>query len=518
MNRYFMQAVCACLFFLVLTATARAEMVFCVSNASQLAQALTQASASNDSPIYIRLRSGTYQATAQTGSFMLLAQHSDQFVEVSGGWSGTGSTCVTRSPNPANTTLLGTTTRPAFSVIAGLNMINPNTSVTSSTVHVLGLTLKNSNFTSPYEIDEDTFDEGYWDDRYRTTSGCLNAYLAGPSNAMKLERLDSRDCISPNNGDASGRIENSSGTLNMNNIVVRGGSAKVNGGMRILTSHNGISRLTQFTVINTTFTHGAFSNMSGLDLRAYYGGTAYLSNSVLYGNKDTDWPANAVVDLNVISARWNYDDHYYQTGSAGTVRLNRVHYGMYDQIAPAGTVISQGITVGDPGFISAGPYLKSDSPLVDSGIVNPPGGAGPFDAAGKTRVQGARVDVGAFEVTPTNQAPNLGNGSIQISSSTAVGTLLHTFVATDDGLPAPGTLVYSIQSVQAPSGQGNPFALATNGRLTLTSALPAGQAGTYLITARVCDAGALCDTGTLTVNVVAQPPASGAIFSNGFED
>ena len=101
MTRILIQTIAAFLLSLALSSAARAELVLCVSNASQLAQALTQASASSDSPIYIRLRSGTYQATAQTGGFILLVQHSDQFVEVSGGWSGTGSTCVTRSPNPA---------------------------------------------------------------------------------------------------------------------------------------------------------------------------------------------------------------------------------------------------------------------------------------------------------------------------------------------------------------------------------------------------------------------------------
>ncbi len=518
MKRFVIQAVLAVLFSLSLPSVSRAALTVCVSNATQLAQALAQASSSSESSIYIRLRSGTYQATTQTGGFALMPQHSNQFVELSGGWSGDGGTCTSRSPNPALTTLTGTGTLPAFGVLVGLNLTNPLDPFTGNSVAVQGITLKNANFTPPYEIDQDTHEEGYHSDRYRTTSACLNAYLTGATNQLKLERLDIRDCVAPNNGDASGHVENSGATLNMNNIVVRGGSAKINGGMRVLTTHGGTSRLVQFTVINTTFTDGAFSNMSGLDLRAYFGSTAYLSNSVLYGNKDTDWPANAVVDLQAISARWNHESHQYQAGSAGTIRLNRVHYGQYWQTAPNGTVIASGITTGNPGFISAGPFLSTDSPLVDSGIESPPGGTGVFDAAGKARVQGVRVDVGAFEVAPTNQAPNLGNASIQIQSTKPAGSLLYTFVATDDGLPAPGTLIYSIQSVQTPPGQNNPFALATDGKLTLAQALPPGQAGTYSITAKACDPAPLCDTGVLTVNVTAQPPAAGAIFGNGFEN
>ena len=91
-------------------------------------------------------------------------------------------------------------------------------------------------------------------------------------------------------------------------------------------------------------------------------------------------------------------------------------------------------------------------------------------------------------------------------------------MASDDGLPAPGTLIYSIQSVQTPSGQANPFALATDGKLTLAQSLPSGQAGTYTVTAKVCDMGALCDTGVLTVNVTAQAPGGDVIFKGGFED
>ena len=58
-------------------------------------------------------------------------------------------------------------------------------------------------------------------------------------------------------------------------------------------------------------------------------------------------------------------------------------------------------STGDPRF--AGVYdarLSIDSPLIDSGVANPAGGVGTFDADGKQRVRGTGVDVGAFEYVP----------------------------------------------------------------------------------------------------------------------
>lgn len=514
MTRTFIQAIAALLLTFLLPSAARADLVFCVSNATQLAQALTQASASSEPSIYIRLRNGIYHTSPQTGAFVLIQQHSDQFVEISGGWSGENNTCATRSPNPVKTALVGEPSTPALGVVVGVNITNPGQGVTNSTVHVQGLSLLNANFTPHYEIDQEAFDNGYYDDMYRTVSGCLNASVIGASNQMKLERLYIRNCNSPNNGDASGVIENHGATLNMNNIVVSGGKGKANGGMRVLTIDFGISRLTQFTVINNEYTCGSCLPTGGLALRAFFGGTVYLSNSVLYGAYNANFNA---VDLESIAARRNYIDNVWQTGSKGTIRLNRVHRGHYRESGPANTIFVSDITSGYPGFSGQGPYLKADSPLVDSGIVNPPGGTGIYDAAGEPRVQGARVDVGAIEYSPTNQAPSMGNASIQVAYSTLPGTLLHTFVASDDGQPVPGTLTYSLQSVVTPPGRPNPFALASDGRLTLVMALPAGQTGIYTVTAKACDAAPLCATGVLVVNVVAHVPGEGGIFSDGFE-
>jgi hypothetical protein len=55
----------------------------------------------------------------------------------------------------------------------------------------------------------------------------------------------------------------------------------------------------------------------------------------------------------------------------------------------------------DPRFVdrAQGNYrLQKSSPAVDLGTVSPPGGLGPLDLDGAPRVQGGRVDAGAFEM------------------------------------------------------------------------------------------------------------------------
>jgi hypothetical protein len=76
-------------------------------------------------------------------------------------------------------------------------------------------------------------------------------------------------------------------------------------------------------------------------------------------------------------------------------------------VATAGTPRSEtGTIASDPRFIDAanGDYrLAVDSPLVDAGIDTPAGGVAAFDLDGVARIQGARIDIGAYEAAvPTS--------------------------------------------------------------------------------------------------------------------
>jgi hypothetical protein len=107
----------------------------------------------------------------------------------------------------------------------------------------------------------------------------------------------------------------------------------------------------------------------------------------------------------------------------------------------------------------------------------------------------------------------LGDAAISLAANTATGSLVRQFNANDDGLPT-ATLTYALIAFQGPA---NPFALASNGKLTLTTALPT-QGATYTLVVKACDAMPLCDNGTLTVTAGAgSPQPQGEIFSDGFD-
>jgi hypothetical protein len=491
---------------------------YCVSNASQLHSALKGVMTSTDTIIRIKVRTGTYQATAQA-PFELVQQHSNQTVEVSGGWSGANGACDNKSWDSGQTILLGTTTKPALFVVAGIRIsgLPGDPAPVNSLVHVHGLSLRNSNYTPAYEFDEEEYDEGFQWDSIETVSACLNG-LVGGGNQLALEYLDIRNCTAPNNGDALAHLENYGSTLLARNISARNGSDKLNGGMYVLTSgSNAVSRLSQLSLTTTNSTSFTGLPRYALDLRAYRGGTVHLSNSVVW---DTRSNGAAVDGIRALTGRWNHQDLAWEQGSLGAAHLKRVHSAGIYLPAGAGPINTLTLTSGDPKFVAPGnPIPRSDSPLVNSGVGDPEGGTGTYDVTGKARVQGGKVDVGAFEYpAPVNQAPNLDDDMLSLPSNQAVGSMVKQFAAYDDGLPTPGTLVYTLQSIQtSPAGLQNPFTLQTNGKLVLSQALPQGQSAVYSLVVKVCDPAPLCDTGTLSITSTPAAPQQSAIFKNGFE-
>ena len=495
----------------------------CVSNAYQLASALAEVRTATDALFLIRVRTGIYQVTSLTGPFEVVQTHSNQLVDISGGWSGDNNGCTTQSRDPSLTTLVGSTTKPALSVYAGVpQSIDPGAEMPyGATVNVFGLTLKNPNFTKAYvtHADQEDFPLDYWEPE----SACLNALVGLETNEMLLERLDIRDCRASNNGNATGVIRNIGASLTMRNISARQSSSLGNAGLSVSSEQGGVSRLSQISITgmntNPSCQNPATSNtffyldkVSGLDLRATEGGINYLGNSVVWGN--TSCNAAAPQDVWLVLGFWDdgnpytSSDNVWVEGSGGDVWLDHVHMGHIKVWTPFQLAHTTNLSYGDPLFVAAGnPMPRAGSPLIDAGNASPQGGTGGYDASGRTRVLGGHVDIGAYETQP-NQTPTLVLASqYTVAALAPASTLVFTAAAVDDGMPGP--LSYSLSSNCA-----GMFAINGATGVVRLAAANSPFGGSCDVTVTVSD-GALQTSASTTV--VLQPEVSDEIFVDDFE-
>jgi len=322
----------------------------CVGNATQLHDALASIQASTDPFVIIKLRSGDYADANGSGHFAFTQARSSQLVDISGGWSGANGSCQDKSFDPAATTVTGASDFPALRFDTGFAGTSGNN------VYVHDLTLRGPNYTAG------------------TMAACVYG-AATANNEVMFERVHLRECSAIHV--PSSLLENNGGTLTVSNTLVRDSQGATVGGLMVASYDGGVSRITQVTVTNSVSVQSIVP-ASALYVQNYGGAHAYVTNTVAWGND----PDAAVPDIRVLG-----------TG----VYFTRVHYGKLvgapDFNNTPGT--------GDPRFASDNDaHLSIDSILIDSGVTNPAGGIGTFDADGKARVRGAGVDVGAFEYLP----------------------------------------------------------------------------------------------------------------------
>ncbi|WP_257389094.1 hypothetical protein [Tahibacter caeni] len=335
-----------------------------MSTAQQFNQALTAAQGSSDTLVLIRLREGTYDAFAASVPFAYAAQTPNQVLDISGGWSGDGAACTTQRPRPALTQLVGIASSPTLTLGAASN---------GGQVYVHDLAISNPNHTATDTVG----------------GACLFVAVDAGSEA-RLERLQVHDCVARNTSFASGFFNNRGGTLIVRDVAVANGLGRRNGGIGVTTSLGGTSSLAQISVARAMAFDGNPNDNAGILLNTSDAASRIaLSNSVSWGNSGYLNNAGASVDVSDVAVSSFY----------GTVDLTRVHRGSLRGTADSDNAPGSG----DPGFVAAGdPRPRADSILVDSGIANPAGGSGVFDADGATRVQGVGVDVGAFEYVPSD--------------------------------------------------------------------------------------------------------------------
>ena len=344
MSRVLRPLLLLCLFAFALPGQAA---VWCVGTAQQLHDALFNAQVVADSLVIIKLRTGTYIDGAGIGHFNFTQAHSNQLVEISGGWSGPNGSCQDKSFDPALTVIAGASNAAAL-------YLNTGTGQSGNLVYAHDLSVTNTGYTGA------------------GTGACLVGQISA-DNEVLVERVQLRDCISFNGNSAGGYINNDGGTLTVRDVVVRNSLAKSNGGLEVGTYSGGTSYLNHLS-ITATQSSDSTAPVSGLLVQNFGSSHTYVSNSVVWGND----PDTVTADLRA-----------YGSG----VYFTRVHYGRL-----SGTPdVNNSPGSGDPGFVAAGdPHLRPDSILMDSGVASPLGGSGSFDADGKARLVGP-VDVGAFE-------------------------------------------------------------------------------------------------------------------------
>lgn len=329
--------------FLASPALGHALTTRCVATPEAFVSALGDAMASTDSIFMIKLRQGQYDLDTPP---LLDLTRSDQVVDISGGWSGANGSCTDHQAGIDTTLLVGQSTqRPFwFNLHAGSGGV--------LYVHDLGI-------ASP--------------DRHVQSNGVCMLGWVSSGNTVQFERVHLTQCRGGGQSSSAAGELNNKGTLVVRNVLVDQGEAARNGGLSIYTGAGGVTRIAQITVTDTHAT-AVDSTISGLVLNNLVGASTELSNSVLWGNDASR------ADLSLTGpSHW----------------LTRVHAGLRAGDPPAGDNTPGS---GDPGFVAASnPRLRADSVLVDSGVSNPAGGSGTFDADGRLRVGGAGVDVGAFE-------------------------------------------------------------------------------------------------------------------------
>lgn len=318
----------------------------CVGTAAELDDAMSQASATSDASISIKIREGIY-AAGPAISFYVTLSHSNQTVNISGGWSGAA--CQDhRNGADSGTVLIGTSVTSALVLNAGIG-------TNSNTINATDLTLRNT--------------EGTTND---SAGGCLTAVANGAS-TLRIYRMLLDGCV----GASAAVLNNFSSDITFANSVVQGG---FNSGAPVyLHTNNAVNRLAHLTITANTAT-SASQEASGLYVMADPNPVSQvtLDNSVVWGGI----APVGIPDIATDGPGITFTRAHYETRS----HLNAI-------------VTDNTPSHGNPGFTTpTNPRLRADSPLVDSGVAVAIGGS--MDADGDARTQGAAVDVGAYETNP----------------------------------------------------------------------------------------------------------------------
>jgi len=313
---------------------------FCATSNATIASALTTA-ATNGQDDLVRITAGTY---APSVPFEFTSEEAFA-IEISGGW---GPGCTTPR--------VGTTTIDGQHLFRALR-VSQNSNATGASVTISDLTLLAGKAIGSGE-----------------SGGGLYVFNRV---AALIERLQLLGNHTQNFG--GGVYLSTSGPVEFRDNLIVANSADDNGGGAFISTFDPTINVTNNTVFANSATLA--SKAGGIDIFGGNPTTSWLSNNIVWNNT-----ANGAADVVIFGANVRfYND-------LGTV------------IAQPADPVSQGNVSIDPqfrpcsGIVCFEFHLARSSPLVDAGFNSAAGGIGSYDADGKKRLIGTRVDIGAFEL------------------------------------------------------------------------------------------------------------------------
>lgn len=219
-----------------------------------------------------------------------------------------------------------------------------------------------------------------------------------------------RNCTIINNSNTStgGGIYCWNASAVVSGCIISGNTSGNGGGML------NISNVANSTIINSVFANNSATNGGGL----YNGNSASavisnctFSNNTASGSGNNIWNDNSTINL-TNSIVWNGDMY-------NTATLNATYC---DVQQTSGAYSGTGNINTDPLFVSSTDlHLQSTSPCINTGIADTTGlNVGNFDLDGNSRVQGGRIDMGAYEVflsTPASLNFDGADDYVQIPNS-----------------------------------------------------------------------------------------------------
>lgn len=344
----FIGIACLCLALLPFTVQAA---TFCVTTPAQLQTALAQAE-DNGQHDFIRVTRGTYALTEP-----LSYRNRDGLDLILEGGHLPGQNCAVQIIEPSYTVIDGGGNTALANIMTGQD---PDT-VHSGHITIRNLTWRNGVAHTPTTGSASPLAFGSY---YR-----WNGKLTVEWNHFLDIRFDSGSAL-PNAitmyGDAGG--------IEVRNNLFAGNSTSNENASSIRLEAYGSDGAPNLFVNNTVF-HPPGSNVNAI---------------LFFSSPKASW----LVANNIV---WNATGNAMMYSAAHNVFLWNNVLGARSGLDPVEDVDNYHIA---PQFMSAstGDFrLRPDSPLVDLGFTDVPGGVGIADAAGKPRVRGGVVDIGAFE-------------------------------------------------------------------------------------------------------------------------